>query len=993
MTAPVRRGRGRPRKGEPIDPGVLVSLGQNRTQRQTLPTLRASERNKPKKSVLDSEPESEEESITPVSRLTRKSMRSKLASMSTSTRIQKSAVTSGDEDEYDNIVFSKSKPRTKRTTGVASSSAKPLRRAGSKQGLTARRSSPRFNKQRPDESAASKVAGRVHSSGAGRSSAARVVKEDGVSMHNHKSVLSDDSDNDDDDDDFEEMLKMQRTSTRGRKKSTTTSKPASSSRHAKSANAKQSSPVRASSRIKQQSAPKYADESSSVEEEESYGRRQTGRKRGAVGKRSPRSKKSSRTTRGAKRDSSSSDDGEDDGTPPATQESVESLSLKMRSIKERVTRRRTRRKPREPRVEWEIARKTITEDEQSEIRIAFTKYYPSPPNNMTVMARFEQKYGRAMPKKMHEALWKKELEPWSKRWWQFYLEFSDVVRAKKKEKPATRDPALTEAEIAQQAKQYYKKHGDARLPVELSKKKGTKRQREMRAGSTTDTLFDNVIDIEEDTVQAAEVDETRTPVKKRRTRRLADPRDGMAAGSSRGDAEACKKGIKNTEDTEEEAVVLRTETKNICVKNVNNGNCADIVDLVGDKMQPDHEVVPVENGDEKICQGNKELTANDNEKMQSKAVSIPIDIGGNRDEKPVQCDTVDVKIITLDSSTGDVNMSSKESMGADVVSGSANLLSVCVGTDVHSDRKAVHPVDFIIDAIIGIATRGESDSAKTMHPVSNIVEDILVIAVNSEVDNTDTGKRVSDIVEDIPFVAVSGDSANKETDSAKGALRNANMMVDANCVINNVTSSNGTSEGQSVKVDHLENGFADVDGKLGGRKTSTSCNVANAELNNGKVCITQTNNVMVMDLVDNSGINGEPINVKRINCDSGVGVGQAEKFVSGEINVLPITEDRGALAGRQDTMICDDDVSVAKRRESHKDINGNVTKENTIAGSHSEKEMDGKAEVSLLTNLDTEKNISHLGESVRGSRNIVESCVDKAINVGFESEKKVTGRD
>lgn len=106
----------------------------------------------------------------------------------------------------------------------------------------------------------------------------------------------------------------------------------------------------------------------------------------------------------------------------------------------------------------------LTSDELSILRMAFVKYYPTPPSNLQAQARFEQLYGMTMTTKMVQGLWKNELEPWSKRWWDFYGMFNDIAREHKLLKPRDRDPTIKDHEAERWAKQFYKKHGDARVP-------------------------------------------------------------------------------------------------------------------------------------------------------------------------------------------------------------------------------------------------------------------------------------------------------------------------------------------------------------------------------------------------------------------------------------------------------------------------------------------------------------------------------------------------
>lgn len=109
--------------------------------------------------------------------------------------------------------------------------------------------------------------------------------------------------------------------------------------------------------------------------------------------------------------------------------------------------------------------KKMTTDELAMIREAFIDHYPPPPSNMQAQGRFEQMYGREMSQAMINGLWKKELEPWSERWWKYYNEFNELARQRKLDKPRDRDPSLTKQELKRWAKAFYKSHGNARIPA------------------------------------------------------------------------------------------------------------------------------------------------------------------------------------------------------------------------------------------------------------------------------------------------------------------------------------------------------------------------------------------------------------------------------------------------------------------------------------------------------------------------------------------------
>lgn len=106
----------------------------------------------------------------------------------------------------------------------------------------------------------------------------------------------------------------------------------------------------------------------------------------------------------------------------------------------------------------------LTSEELSTLRLAFVKHYPTPPSNLQAQAGFERDYGILMTPKMVEGHWKNVLEPWSKRWWDFYGMFNDVARERKLLKPRDRDPTIKACEAARWAENFYKEHGDARIP-------------------------------------------------------------------------------------------------------------------------------------------------------------------------------------------------------------------------------------------------------------------------------------------------------------------------------------------------------------------------------------------------------------------------------------------------------------------------------------------------------------------------------------------------
>lgn len=176
----------------------------------------------------------------------------------------------------------------------------------------------------------------------------------------------------------------------------------------------------------------------------------------------------SRLSREERRDGAESDatdaksaEEQDESTSP-TQESTnlcaEPIQLSIKALPQRRRRSSTRR------IELEYLRNHMTGDELSILRMAFVKLYPVPPSNLQAQSRYEQQYGTQMPSNMVKGLWEMELKPWSDRWWQFYTQFNDVAREKKKGKREDRDPTVTKAEAERWAKEFHQEKGDARLP-------------------------------------------------------------------------------------------------------------------------------------------------------------------------------------------------------------------------------------------------------------------------------------------------------------------------------------------------------------------------------------------------------------------------------------------------------------------------------------------------------------------------------------------------
>lgn len=124
---------------------------------------------------------------------------------------------------------------------------------------------------------------------------------------------------------------------------------------------------------------------------------------------------------------------------------------------------RPRKKKKQTSLYPESVRKKMSSDELTTIRLAFVKFYPPPPSNMQAQGRYERMYGGEMPPAVIRGLWLKELKPWSDRWWSFYTDFNEIVRAKKLEKPPDKNPTITEAEAMRWAKEFHKEHGEARI--------------------------------------------------------------------------------------------------------------------------------------------------------------------------------------------------------------------------------------------------------------------------------------------------------------------------------------------------------------------------------------------------------------------------------------------------------------------------------------------------------------------------------------------------
>lgn len=111
----------------------------------------------------------------------------------------------------------------------------------------------------------------------------------------------------------------------------------------------------------------------------------------------------------------------------------------------------------------------VSGEELSRLRIAFVKYYPTPPSNLQAHSHFEQLYDVTLTPKMIAGLWDNELKPWSERWWRFYTMFNEYAREQKKLKPSDRDPTIKDSDALKWASDFHKEHGDARVPTLLIK--------------------------------------------------------------------------------------------------------------------------------------------------------------------------------------------------------------------------------------------------------------------------------------------------------------------------------------------------------------------------------------------------------------------------------------------------------------------------------------------------------------------------------------------
>lgn len=118
---------------------------------------------------------------------------------------------------------------------------------------------------------------------------------------------------------------------------------------------------------------------------------------------------------------------------------------------------------------------TMESEELSTLRIAFEAHYPQPPSNLQAQASFERAYGMEMTPAMIQGLWKKELQPWSDRWWNLYHQFNDEAREEKKKKPRHTNPVVKMSEAKRWAKDFHERNGPARIQLPNSVKFSTSR--------------------------------------------------------------------------------------------------------------------------------------------------------------------------------------------------------------------------------------------------------------------------------------------------------------------------------------------------------------------------------------------------------------------------------------------------------------------------------------------------------------------------------------
>lgn len=105
--------------------------------------------------------------------------------------------------------------------------------------------------------------------------------------------------------------------------------------------------------------------------------------------------------------------------------------------------------------------RSLTEDDLSLIRQAFTKVYRTPPSNARVQGCYEFDQGQQMSEAMKKQVWENDLKPWSDRWWQLYQDFGKIGRRIKREKEAKDiKPDLNMRELTKAAKKFREEHGE-----------------------------------------------------------------------------------------------------------------------------------------------------------------------------------------------------------------------------------------------------------------------------------------------------------------------------------------------------------------------------------------------------------------------------------------------------------------------------------------------------------------------------------------------------
>jgi hypothetical protein len=132
-----------------------------------------------------------------------------------------------------------------------------------------------------------------------------------------------------------------------------------------------------------------------------------------------------------------------------------------------------------------VKQERLSEEEMARIRQEFCVHYPPPPSNMAAAGRYELENKREMTTEMRDALWETELKPWSDRWWMLYGMFTDLVRAKKMEKPVTHSTEVTRKECKWWAKAFREEHGDARPQSSRGREASDKAMADLERATST----------------------------------------------------------------------------------------------------------------------------------------------------------------------------------------------------------------------------------------------------------------------------------------------------------------------------------------------------------------------------------------------------------------------------------------------------------------------------------------------------------------------------